>query len=658
MKNLYTHNLNDALRKLRDDIPRIVDLLGLHRGKETDTWAHILDHKLLVRLSPDFPIMATICGGGSSGKSTLFNSIVGDRLSPVGGSAGLNRRVLVSVHGDILHRPDILPALFEPFGHRPARLENPQDLTLSGPPLYVLNDGVPRNLVLMDTPDFDTGAKGVYINRDVTRQALEASDILIYIFTNSNYNNRENTDFIAQMLTGIGIRKCFLVYRVYPSFSDEEVRGHAMTVAANLYGSDASHYVQGIYRTDEDNAVAAGQKFMTLRSINEKDPSFMEALTAVDSGTIRLELLSSILKDVLIQADEILEYAKISNHELRLYLDTLQTAQSHCVQEALQHFPMDRVMKRFVEIWMETDPPYVKAMRKTGSLVERPFKVLVGTAKKVKQIFSDTEKQSPSADFVDRVEEDLLKAVNSIHSAAVHSDISVDAPLKDPVTRRMLKTLEQIRAGEVLKDTERPYTEPGEEKGTLTFSVSAHPVVFQEQEKLRSMDWKSVLESILSRRDVIVELSHGIEMILKDLANGYRSKMGMWTKIRQMFAAFLNVVPATAAVTYIISTGDPVGAVGIKVKLTGLFGLHDLYALVAIPATTGLKKADQNQLEEMLGPIVQTWLNDKLKAVQDLFEQEVTGGIIRAATDTLDASNPLIHGIETRIDTCKKVMVS
>ena len=658
MKNLYTHNLNDALRKLRDDIPRIVDLLGLHRGKETDTWAHILDHKLLVRLSPDFPIMATICGGGSSGKSTLFNSIVGDRLSPVGGSAGLNRRVLVSAHGDILHRPDILPALFEPFGHRPARLENPQDLTLSGPPLYVLNDGVPRNLVLMDTPDFDTGAKGVYINRDVTRQALEASDILIYVFTNSNYNNRENTDFIAQMLTGIGIRKCFLIYRVYPSFSDEEVRGHAMTVAANLYGSDASHYVQGIYRTDEDNAVAAGQKFMTLRSIDEKDPSFMEALTAVDSGTIRLELLSSILKDVLIQADEILEYAKISNHELRLYLDTLQTAQSHCVQEALQHFPMDRVMKRFVEIWTETDPPYVKAMRKTGSLVERPFKVLVGTAKKVKQIFSDTEKQTPPADFVDRVEEDLLKAVNSIHSAAVHSDISVDAPLKDPVTRRMLETLEQIRAGEVLKDTERPYTEPGEKKGTLTFSVSAHPVVFQEQEKLRSMDWKSVLESILSRRDVIVELSHGIEMILKDLANGYRSKMGMWTKIRQMFAAFLNVVPATAAVTYIISTGDPVGAVGIKVKLTGLFGLHDLYALVAIPATTGLKKADQNQLEEMLGPIVQTWLNDKLKAVRDLFEQEVTGGIIRAATDTLDASNPLIHRIETRIDTCKKVMVS
>ena len=93
----------------------------------------------------------------------------------------------------------------------------------------------------------------------------------------------------------------------------------------------------------------------------------------------------------------------------------------------------------------------------------------------------------------------------------------------------------------------------------------------------------------------------------------------MWSKIRQTFSAFLNVVPATVAVTYILSTGDPVGAVGIKVKLTGLFGLHDLYALVAIPATTGLKRADQKQLDDMLGPIVRTWLNNKLKEVKESF---------------------------------------
>ena len=134
--------------------------------------------------------------------------------------------------------------------------------------------------------------------------------------------------------------------------------------------------------------------------------------------------------------------------------------------------------------------------------------------------------------------------------------------------------------------------------------------------------------------------------------------MGVWTKIRQTFSALLNVVPATAAVTYILSTGDPVGAAGIKVKLTGLFGLHDLYALVAIPATTGLKKADQKQLDAMLGPIVQTWLNNKFKEVQDLFEQEITGGIIRVAKDAMDESENLINQIEVNIKACGKAMIS
>ncbi len=132
--------------------------------------------------------------------------------------------------------------------------------------------------------------------------------------------------------------------------------------------------------------------------------------------------------------------------------------------------------------------------------------------------------------------------------------------------------------------------------------------------------------------------------------------MGMWSKIRQTFSAFLNVVPATVAVTYILSTGDPVGAVGIKVKLTGLFGLHDLYALVAIPATTGLKRADQKQLDDMLGPIVQAWLNNKLKEVKDLFELEITGGIIRVAKDAMDEADNLINQIQVNIEACEKAL--
>jgi len=658
MKNLDDQNLIDALKKIRADIPRVMDMLGLDRHKAAEPWAQIIDKKLLTKLSPDFPLMVTICGGGSSGKSTLFNSIVKEELSPVGGSAGLNRRVLFSAHEKLLENPDFLSALFEPFGTLPRPLKDKNELTIPGPPVYVSSDAIPKSLVLMDTPDFDTGAKGVYTNREVSRQALESSDILIYIFTNSNYNNRENTDFISEMLTSIGMRKCFLIYRVYPSFETQEVQEHAMTVAGNLYGNVADQYVLGVFRTDEDNAVASGEKIMTLRPVGKEYPSFLDALKRIDTQKLRLELLSSILNDVLTRSQELLGQIKISNQELHLYLDALQTAQSHCVHESLQHFPVDRVMKRFVDIWVSKDPPFVKAMRKTGNIIELPFKVLVGAAKKIKGAFSEKEKPVDRGDFNDVVKEDLLSAVNRMQTHTLNSEISVSAALKDPVTRRMAETVEEIRAQKGLKSNENPRKEAENEKGALRFIVSAHPAVLPQQETLRSLDWKSIQQSILSQQKVIAELTHDIENDLKNIADGFRSKMGTWTKIRQMFAAFLNVVPATVAVTYILSTGDPVGAVGIKVKLSGLFGLHDLYALIAIPATTGLKKADQNQLKEMLAPIIQTWLNNKLKAVQDLFEKEITGPMIQHATDALQSSDALITQIQDQIAVCKKAMIS
>jgi hypothetical protein len=101
-----------------------------------------------------------------------------------------------------------------------------------------------------------------------------------------------------------------------------------------------------------------------------------------------------------------------------------------------------------------------------------------------------------------------------------------------------------------------------------------------------------------------------------------------------------------------------VGAAGIKVKLTGLFGAKDLYALFAIPATTGMKKADQKQLEVMLGPIVETWLTHKLKLVQDLFEDHITGSMLRVADESVAAARQQIKEIEAHLNACTKGVAS
>ncbi len=654
MKDLSEQSLNKALKKLRSDLPRVVDTLCLADTVDLMSWTNIIDGKLLPRFSPDFPLMAAVCGGGSSGKSTLFNSLVGDRLSPAGGKAGINRRILVSAPGEIFRQKNFLSTLFEPFGAVSKPLEDKEELTVPGCPLYILSSNVPRNMVLMDTPDFDTGARGDYANRDIVRQALETSDILIYIFTNSNYNNRDNTDFISQMLTGLGMRKCFLVYRIYAGFDNQEVIRHAMTVAHNLYGDEAEKYVLGIYRTDEDNAVAAGEQFMELRPAREQDPPFADALKGMDPRKLRPELLSSILKSALEKANEALVRTKVSFDELSLYLDTLQTVQSQCVREALPHFPIDLVLERFVGIWFSTDPGYIRAMRKTGTLFSQPIKMLAGAMGQVKdKLFSSKPDKSPE-DFRDKVEADLLNVVTTMHRRTAGSELSVSLTAEEPVAGQMLDALERIIEVKGVEDM--PYIEFSDKKGAFTLWVSTHPVVFEEQKALRDKDWEAALVSILAHKDVVVEISENIEKELNDLVNQMRERMGFSDRVRQTFSALLNVLPATAAVTYVLSTGDAVGAGGIQVKLAGLFGLNDLYALIAIPATTGMRKADQNQIQEMLGPIAQAWLNDKLKTIQELFENDITGGIIGAAQEAVSEADHLIKEIGNNMEICEKAL--
>ncbi|QTA91623.1 dynamin family protein [Desulfonema magnum] len=655
MKYFLEKTLNDALKKLRQDLPDLADILCLGDGVNLTSWTNVIDGKLLPRLSPDFPLMAAICGGGSSGKSTLFNSLVGDRLSPAGGNAGINRRILVSAPGEIFRQKEFLSTLFEPFGSASKPLKNKKELTEPGCPLYILNSNVPRNMVLMDTPDFDTGAQGGYVNRDVVRQALGTSDILIYVFTNSNYNNRDNTDFISEMLTGIGMRKCFLVYRVYAGFDNEEVIRHAMTVARNLYGNDAEKYVLGIYRSDEDNAVAAGERFAELKPVRDQDLPFTEALKRMDPRKLRPELLSSILKGTLETAEKARIRANTSLDELRLYLDALKAVQSQCVREALPHFPLDMVLKRFIEIWLSTDPPHIRVMRQTGNIFSQPIKMFTSAAGRAKDKILPGMSKKPSEDFKDKVEADLITVVNEMHRRTAGSEVSVSLTLKEPVTSHMIEVFKRIIASKGVKDA--PYIDFSDDKeGTFTLWVSAHPVVFQEQETLRNKDWEMAIQSILSHKDVIIDMSENMENDLSNIVNHLRDEMGVTDRVRQTFSALLNVIPATAAVTYIFSTGDPVGAAGIKVKLAGLFGLHDLYALIAIPATTGMKRADQKQIEAILGPLAKQWLDEKLRTVQGLFEKEITGGIIRAAQEAISASDQLIKDIENSINVCGKAV--
>jgi hypothetical protein len=596
-------SLHERLKTLRSELPRLADALQLEAAAELAGWCKTLDSRLLSRFDPDFPLVAAICGGGSSGKSTLFNSLAGGRFAPVGGRAGMNRRVLFSVPDAMAGKSGFIAALVEPFGAAPEALRQPEELLEPGGPLFIETAPGALPLVLMDTPDFDTGSRGHYANRSSAQAALEAADILIYIFTNSNYNNRDNTDFIGRMLTGIGRRKCFLVYRCYPSFTTEEVEEHAATVARNIYGGSAERYVLGVFRAEEDNRVAAGEQGIRLLPVRPGGASFGQALRAIDATQLRRELHASMLSDVMSQAEAFLSRGRESLAELRRYTAGVRAAQNQCLQQALRHFPVDRVMRRFAKIWARTDPPAVKFMRRTGSLIELPLKALVGAAGWARErISGEPPPENPSQQFARKLEENLLTATTDLHQQVLSPQLAAAAAAE---------------AG----DAGRPA------------AVNVHPAVVPARQRLQQKEFSAILQAVLARREEIGDIGADMEMELGRLADHFRRRMGVWDKVAQTFWAFLNVLPAAAAVTYVLSTGDPVGGATIKVKLAGLFGLKDLYALVAIPVTRGLKRADQKQLQEMLGPVAQTWLSHKFEGVRGIFEQEITGDILRTAEE-------------------------
>lgn len=616
-------SLHGNLKKIRVDLPRLAGVLGLDAGAEIESWAKVLDTRLLTRFDPGFPLVVAVCGGGSTGKSTLFNTLIGRSVSPTGGRAGMNRRVLFSIPEGFAAHAEFIAELLAPFAGGTAPLEDPRDLLTPGGPLHVTAPQGDGDLIVLDTPDFDTGAGGRYTNRQSAQGALEAADVLAYIFTNATYNNRDNTDFIARMLTGIGRRKCFLVYRCYPSFTDAEVNEHAMTVARHIYGNDATRYVLGVFRADEDNRVAAGEQPLVLRPLPPDGQDLRAALAALDVAQVRFELHTSMVADVLEDAAGLLERCKASLEDLRRYEAALTAAQARGVQEALRYFPVDRVMRRFAKIWAASDPPAVKLMRRTGSLVELPLKAVLGAAGWARDRFGAGSPPDPGTQFARKLEENLTTAATTLHHHVLSPHLQApDAAMPGG-------------AGPV----------PAGGGGVFPVAVGAHPVVFAAQAQLQQSAVSGILKRILGHREEIGSIGRDIDVELRALADHFRSRMDLWDKVGQTFWAFLNVLPATAAVTYVLSTGDPVGATTIKVKLAGLLGVKDLYALVAIPVTRSLKQADRKQLQQMLGPVAQTWLSHKFKKVQDLFEAELTGESLRQLARAAADAAPLIADI-------------
>ena len=104
------------------------------------------------------------------------------------------------------------------------------------------------------------------------------------------------------------------------------------------------------------------------------------------------------------------------------------------------------------------------------------------------------------------------------------------------------------------------------------------------------------------------------------------------------------------SLTWIVCTGDPVAGTGVVAHITAMFGLGDLYAAIAIPASLGLDAVHKKFLEDKLKCLYEKWFARKQGPVNGLIEANLTSPCTSPCDELLNQTAEPFERFEKAID--------
>ncbi len=141
-----------------------------------------IDDYLLPRLRESgSPVLVALVGSTGAGKSTLVNSIVGTQISMTGIRRPTTNSPVLACHPqdvDWFAENVFLPTV--PRVRQEGLARSGRDGLL----VLAANEGMPKGVALLDTPDIDSV---VQAHRDFAHQFLDASDLWLFMTTASRY---------------------------------------------------------------------------------------------------------------------------------------------------------------------------------------------------------------------------------------------------------------------------------------------------------------------------------------------------------------------------------------------------------------------------------------------------------------------------------------
>jgi hypothetical protein len=186
---------DEALERFRKHIAAYPDLYATVFD-DTEDWTRLLRYKLMPQLADEACLVAAVAGGTNTGKSTVFNVLLGRNVSPVCATAAATcrpllvanaRRAAQCLEGRLL--PEFLPIPLDD-AEAVIRGDSPENA------LFVaVDDSLPDRLVLLDIPDVDSIDKQ---NWEVAENIQAAGDILIAVLTGEKYKDDRVVTFFRR----------------------------------------------------------------------------------------------------------------------------------------------------------------------------------------------------------------------------------------------------------------------------------------------------------------------------------------------------------------------------------------------------------------------------------------------------------------------------
>lgn len=162
----------------------------------TDEWRDLLEYKLAPHFAGEGCLVVAVAGGTNTGKSTVFNMLLGETASPVRATAAATCRPVVAGNTDRA-RQCLEGKLVPEF--TPVPLTTPEAvLSFDGPEnaMYVHETpALPDRLVFLDTPDIDSIVKR---NWDVAEHIRAAGDVLVAVVTPEKYKDDRVIEFFQR----------------------------------------------------------------------------------------------------------------------------------------------------------------------------------------------------------------------------------------------------------------------------------------------------------------------------------------------------------------------------------------------------------------------------------------------------------------------------